>query len=268
MTNNQNPVFPENIDSFFFTKAWEVFLENKETIIKLILVSSLVFAFFIEYISHLVLPELEQIDFQDPELALEHMSTFIYYYFIANSILLLPKAFFLVFFISLLPLMYEGTIVNFSMIKNVNLYLCVKFFVYSIIIIALETIGVFLCIIPGLYVIVQFALLQYVIVLEGEQKLLTRSMNVVSGYQLKVLSIFILYLLITILLQMEIFPLIFGVESAAETPDVQTVDLIGFLKTYIQQVIVSFILYYFTQLYFQIYMMSRINLGEIEVVTE
>jgi len=262
--NNTNTIFPNTIDSFFFRKAWEIFSDNWSFILKLILITALFVTIINMLLIERILPEINLDYEQDLSSMFNYLITLQLYSFIANIILLVPKSYFLLIFIILLPLMYENKEIGFADLGMFNVGLFIKFYMYSLMILLLEAIGIMMCVVPGILVVIQFAFLQFAFLLETPPRLFARTFELINGYRVQILSIYMLYFFILTALSFILLPF-FSTDQPAVEP-AGGFSVFDFVFDYVNQIVVAGLTYFVTVLFFQVYMMSRIVRGEIEVV--
>jgi hypothetical protein len=265
-------IFPEAVNEYFFKKAWEIFWDNRDYIFKLVIFTGIILSPIV-YLLEMSL--LSSISFQipeDPDLLMQFLMKNVYIGLFINIILTIPKTFFLVAFIFVLPSMYEAVEINFMDSLSVKFDKWFMLFIYSVFVLIIEYIGFCMCIVPGILVLIQFAFLPFVIVLEEKVNVIQRSLKVVSGRQWNVFIIYLLYFAATlipiIILSVFSFMASSGIDISAEDigQTISSLSLFGFLETVVEQVITAFIMYFVVVLFFQLYMMSRIEKGEIEAV--
>ncbi len=254
------------IDGFFFRKAWDIFRDNWSFILKLILITALFVTVINTLIIERTLPEIDMDYEQDLSSMFNYLVTLQLYSFIANIILLVPKSYFLLIFIVLLPLMYEDREISFAQLGMFNITLFIRFFLYSLLILLLEAIGIMMCVLPGILVVIQFAFLPFVLLLENEPRLFSRTFELIDGYRIQVLSIYLLYFFVLTGLSFFLIP--FFTSESGTSVSSEGFSLFSFIFDYINQIVIASMTYFITVLFFQVYMMSRIERGEIEVVEE
>lgn len=272
MKPEKQVIFPEAVNEYFFKKAWEVFWGNRDYVFKLVVFTGIILSPFVYFLE---ISLLSNITFQipeDPDLLINFLMKNVYIGLFINIILTIPKTFFLVAFIFVLPSMYESVEINFMDSLSVKFDRWFLLFIYSVFVLIMEYIGFCMCIVPGILVLIQFAFLPFVIVLEGKVNIIQRSFQVVSGRQWNVFIIYLLYFVATlipiIILSVFSFMSASGIDIGAEEigQTISTISLYGILEIVIEQIITAFIMYFVVVLFFQLYMMSRIEKGEIEAV--
>lgn len=259
--------FPETLDGLFFKKAISIFIDYKELIIKLVLLTALLSTLLFLFVTESMYPvntEMQPESFQDLFDALIKAQVFT---FTNSFILYIPQTFFMVFFISALPLMYGGYEINFNNLSKVNINLWFRLFIFEVAILLGQSIGLVFCIVPGIIIMITFAFTKFVVILEQSESVIKRSINIAAGNQSKIFSVFIVYFSLLVI------PIFFVFIFSPSVPEViedisSTITLSKFLWTYIQNIYMSTIFYFLTTLFFQLYMMSRIDKGEIEVVKD
>jgi len=257
-------VFPDNVDGFFFQKAWAIFWENREFFIKFVFVIAVIFfiidniyIFFIS--SHFNIPSTEKI-LQD----IQYLGPLIIDRLIYLIIIKIPESFFILVLIKILPRLYEGEHVIFSQVFSVRLSQWILLYICIIIVLLLQIVGFMMCFLPGILVSIQFAFFAYVIVLEENTQVIPRSFQIVSGKQWNVFMLYLLYFFSYIFLLVANMFFAFVTGSGTEVQE-NMISTSSMLVSFFNELFESFIKYFMIVLFFQLYMMSRIEKGEIEV---
>lgn len=269
--DHRNTGFPDAFDKFFFQKAWEVMWYNRGFMIKLVLLTAFLITVVLEIFDKTVVWQfnLGQIDLETA--VPRDLFSLLFLIFLEQLIVLIPKAYLLIVFIFVLPRIYENIEVNFLDSLGTGYSRWIPLYAYLAFVTLLTGLGFFVFIIPGVLVIIQFTLLQFVVVLEDDVKIIPRSFQLISGKQWNVVGIYLIKIFVIVILS---FPFLASTFSGALEPpsdfNSEGTVLSGtqFLYSFIMQVILAGVTYFITILFFQIYMMARIENNEIEVVLE
>jgi hypothetical protein len=264
--------FPKSFDLFFFKKVWFVVQNNLKFFFQIVFFTALA-AILLNYIAALFFESIhpaEQIESgtEDPSV----IFSYVVLQFSRLLIVLIPKVFFMVVFISVLPKIYENEHIRLADVVNLGFTKLLPLYIYSAIILALVFLGVMMLIIPGIIILVQFTFLQFVIVLEGDAAdsnaaIISRSFQLVSGIQWK---IFLIYLVKFGVLMIMLVPAIMQV--AAGGPDIDATGIqesdVNYISGFLQEFVLEWTTYIITALFFQLYMITRIEKKEIEIIRE
>ncbi len=263
--------FPQSFDSFFLKKVWFIVQNNLKFFFQIVFFTALT-AILLNYIAALFFensyPEQIETGTENPGILLSYVAL----QFFRLLIVLIPKMFFMVIFISVLPNLYENEHIRLKDVIILGFTKWMPLYIYSAIILALVSLGLMMLIIPGILILVQFTFLQFVIVLESEVTetkvaIISRSFQLVSGKQWK---IFLIYLIKFGVLMIMFVPAI--LQMAAGGPDidgtgVQESDK-NYISGFVQEFILEWVTYIITALFFQLYMIARIENKEVEIIRE
>jgi len=269
MNTNENKIFPDSIDGFFFRKAWEIFWEHREFLVKLLFSAALIFSVISELFYAGVTAKFEPAPVEEGMQDMRSMMVVMFFWLVAKIIIYIPETFLLIVFIKVLPKMYARESIDFSSSFSVKLPQWARLYIYSVFILLLEIVGLSMCIVPGIMVMIQFAFLPIVIALEEDVNVIPRSFHVISGRQWNVFTIYLAYFSLVFIYTF-ISMIIFNIgENGTGTDAMEyTLSISGFLGTFIQQLIVTAMNYFMLILFFQLYIISRVEKGEIEIIDE
>ncbi|MFC1732097.1 hypothetical protein ACFL6I_17465 [candidate division KSB1 bacterium] len=267
MTTSNDRVFPDALDGFFFGKAWSIIWDNRDFIVKLVLVTSVVTLLINEVLNIAFASQLQTVPAEPEMFEFKDVVSSLVIMFITMFILFIPMTFFMIVFVKTLPRFFENESVSFSEMLTVRVSTWYLLYIYTVFVLFITIIGFIFCIVPGLIAAIHFAFLPFIIVLEENVSIIPRNFQLISGYRFKVLMVYLLFLIIAIggILVSSIFLLQNGDSFGAESQE-YTFTVFGFLGHFLEQIVTAFINYAFHILLFQLYMMSRIEKGEIEIL--
>ena len=168
----RNAGFPTAFDAYFFRKAWHIFWNYRAFMVKLILLTAFIVTFFYVVLDKTIFSQYGQLDLETAK-PLDLLYSLLLV-FIEQLIFLIPKSFLFVVFIFALPWMYENAEINFIDSLGTGFSKWMPLYLYSALITLLTDFGFVLLIIPGILVVIQFTLVQFVVVLEENVKTIPR----------------------------------------------------------------------------------------------
>jgi len=268
--NSRNIGFPDTFDAYFFQKAWDIFWNYRAFIVKLVLLTAFIVTFLLEVLDKSIILQYDPGQLDLETVTPRDLLSYLFFIFLVQLIVLIPKAFLFVVFILTLPKMYESVTINFSDSLIAGFSKWIPLYMYSALVTLLTDLGLMVLIIPGILIAIQFTLLQFVVVLEENVKIIPRSFYIISGKQWKVLAIYLIKIFVLVVLS---FPFLVSMFSGAFEPSSDfnsegTVSNTQFLYSFIEQIIMAGVTYFITILFFQLYMMTRIENNEIEIVQD
>lgn len=253
--------FPEKYDGYFVKKALSVLAGNFDYIVKLIIVSTLFITLIQKFFTESLVLEYLGAALDPATADPEKLIALIPLIYLKKVIELIPETLYVIVFIATLPAMYENTGIRFGDSLNINVFKLIKLYIYSILIAAAVYAGMMMCLIPGLLIMVHCTFIQFVVVLENSDKVISRSFSLISGMHGRILGVYILkivtYLLLTILGFLGGF--------MGESQDLSQVGTNIFLVLFQNLLLVAVSIVMIT-MFFQLYMMARIQNNEIEAV--
>ncbi len=265
MSHSQSE-FPTQFDSFFFKRVWYIFQDYRKFLVLLIFATSItaiVFGYFAESIMGSFVDGPFEPDAAEPS----QVIAFTLSQFAEMLLILIPKVFFLVVFISVLPKMYENEQIVFSESIGLGFTKLLSLYMYSSFVLGFMFLGIMMLIIPGLIVLVQCTFLQFVIVLEGNTKAIPRAFHLISGKQWQVFSIYIIKFGVMMLIMIPAFMQIIAGANGID-PVTPSEGGMSYIVGFIQEFILEGTTYFITALFFQLYMVARIENKEIEIVQD
>lgn len=267
MTQNENitsGAFPHEFDGYFVKKALSVLLNNIGFILKLslgtailltIIQQSVTQSLFIDYIG----------DSFDPTTAQPRdLLILIPVLYLRKIIELLPETFLILVFISVLPKMYENVEISLSEALKLNFSKWLQLYIYSMIIAGIVYMGLIMCFVPGIIAMIQLTFIQFVIVMEDNVKIIPRSIQLITGNQWKILAIYMIK--ITVLLLLVLAPVVFLTGQGSENLSDVSENELGLISSLIINMLMMLTVVVMVTMFFQLYMMTRIDNNEIEVV--